>query len=197
MRRIVCIIAVSALVLNLAGCTALQKKFTPKKKKQVKMPRVYQFKEYKKKPTPELYQKHYAYWMTWQSELIKVLGENGKKDKRCIQEIVGNLRDMQSMLVEEKADIFDGHIERLESVKSEIFGNNVTQANKDYTRRVLEKEDRSIKREFCLRKMRNYLKKSFNEEPPAEQAPQEIAVKDPGPEPTSVVFMKTDDAPSN
>ena len=166
------------------------------------MPRVYQFKIYEKKPTPELYQKHYAYWMTWQSELIKVLGDNGKKDKRCIQEIIGNLRDMQSMLVEEKALEFESHIVRLESVESIIFGNNLTQSNKDYTRRVLEKEDRNIKREFRLKKMRSYLRKSFDEEPPAEQAPQEpapqeITVEEPGPEPVSVVFMKTDDAPAN
>jgi len=193
MKRIVCVVAIFILALNLAGCTALQKKFTPKKKKQVKMPRVYQFKIYEKKPTPELYQKHYAYWMTWQSELIKVLGENGKKDKRCIQEIIGHLRDMQGMLVEEKALEFESHIERLESVESIIFGNNLTQANKDYTRRVLEKEDRNIKRKFSLKKMRNYLRKSFDEEP----LPQEITVEEPGPEPVSVVFMKTDDALAN
>lgn len=164
MKRYFKVLVIAILAVNLAGCMALQKKFTPKKK-PVKMPRVYHTKEYDKNPTPELYQKHYAYWMTWQSELIKVLGDNGKKDKRCIQEIVGNLQDMQGILVEEKAAALEPHIVKMENVKDEIFGAEMTQANKDYVRRTLEREDRAIKREFSLKRVRNYLKKSFDEEP--------------------------------
>ncbi len=178
MKRIVIAITVIALSMNFAGCMALQKKFTPKKK-PVKMPRVYRTKEYEKKPTPELYQKHYAYWMTWQSELIKVLGDNSKKDKRCIEEIVGNLRDMQSILVDEKGDLLEPHIQRLESVKRDIASGASTQANKDNIRRTLEKEDRAIKREFCLKKMRNYLKKSFEDERAPEGTVKVEAAKEP------------------
>ena len=126
-----------SVILNLTGCEPLRKKFTRKKKPVTKMPRIYQVKKYVKKPTPELYQKHYAYWASWQSELVRVIGENRKKDKRCIDEIVSNLKDMQNILVAEKAQKMEPHIAKLEEVRDIIFNDDLTAANKDYIRRIL------------------------------------------------------------
>ena len=168
MRRWFSLLLIFFLVVNMAGCEALRKKFTRKTKEPVKMPRIYQLKKYEKKPTPELYKKHYAFWMTWQSELVRVLGENHKKDMRCIEEIVGNLYDMQNILVKEKADLLELHIEKMVKVKDVIFNEDLTTANKDYVKRTLEREDRYIKREFEYNKVKDYLKKSFEEEVSAE-----------------------------
>lgn len=151
------------ILANLAGCEPLRKKFTRKKKEPVKMPRVYQIKKYERKPTPELYKKHYAYWASWQSELTRVLGENHKKDSRCAEEIVGNLRDMQNMLVKAKADELNPRIEKIAKVKEMIFNEDMTSANKDYIKRTLEKEDRAIKRDFYYDKIKNYMKTTFDE----------------------------------
>ena len=164
------------IILNIAGCTTLQKKFTRKKKASVKMPHIYVVKKYEKMPTPELYQKHYSYWMTWQSELIKVLGENNKKDKRCIEEIITNLKDMQNILVKEKGDELTSHIDKLTRVKSTIFNEELTQANRDPVLMVLEREDRVIKREFVLKKVRDYLRKSFDEDE-GTNANEQVAVQ--------------------
>jgi hypothetical protein len=164
MRRILAILMVFFLLANLAGCEPLRKKFIRKKKEPVKMPRIYQLKKYEKKPTPELYQKHYAFWMTWQSELIKVLGENHKKDMRCIEEIISNLKDMQNILIQEKADKLQPHIDKLAKVKDVIFNEELTQANKDYVKRTLERIERAIKREFTYKKVKDFLKKSFEED---------------------------------
>lgn len=164
-KKIFAFILIFFFVASLTGCEAFRKKFTRKKKAPVKMPRIYQTKIYEKKPTPELYNKHYAFWVSWQSELIRVLGENHKKDVRCIEEIVGNLRDMQNILVEEKANQLEPHIEKLAKVKDVIFNEELTQANKDYVKRTLEREDRFIKKEFSYKKVKNYLKKSFEDEP--------------------------------
>ncbi len=163
MKRWLAFTLVIFMLANLTGCEAVRKKFTRKKKEPVKIPRLYQVKKYEKKPTPELYKKHYAYWSSWQSELIRVLGQNHKKDMRCIEEIAGNLRDMQNILVPEKGAILGNHIDKLVKTRDIIFKEELTQANKDYVKRTLEREDRFIKREFVYEKVKNYFKKSFDE----------------------------------
>jgi hypothetical protein len=164
MRRAVIFAVIFSMLLGTTGCEALKKKFTRKKKEVVKMPRIYQVKKYEKRPTPELYKKHYVYWMTWHSELLKVLGKNRKKDTLCINEIVGNLKDMEAILVKSKADELRPHIERLEKVRDIIIIEELSQANKAYVQRVLETEDRAIKREFTYKKVKDYFRTSFEDE---------------------------------
>jgi len=164
MRKFLTFLIAISLISGITGCDALQRKFTRKKKAVVKQPRIYQVKKYEKKPSPELYRKHYVYWMTWQSEMIKVLGQNHKKDIRCIEEAVGNLKDMQNVLLPEMAEKLQPHINRMSVVKDTILKEELSYANKDSVMHTLEREDRAIKREFAPGKVRNYLKKSFDDE---------------------------------
>ncbi|MBI5144280.1 MAG: hypothetical protein HZA30_04355 [Candidatus Omnitrophica bacterium] len=163
MKRALALVLIFFILVNLTGCETMRKKFTRKKKEPVKMPRIYQVRKYEKKPTPELYKKHYAFWTSWQSELISVLGQNHKKDMRCIEEIIGNLSDMQNILVQEKAGRLKTHIDKLVKVKDIIFNEELTQWNKDYVKRTLEREDRAIKREFSYKKVKDYLKVSYED----------------------------------
>jgi hypothetical protein len=163
MKKIIAVLLALFMVLNLAGCDALQRKFTRKKKETVKMPRIYQVKKYEKKPTIELYEKHYVYWVTFQSEILENLGESHKKDVVCIEHIVSNLKDMQAMLVKEKSDQLAPHIERLVRLKDSIEKEEMGHGNKTYAAATLEREDRFIKREFSPKKVRKFLKKSFEE----------------------------------
>lgn len=165
MKRLVSLFLVFFMLANLVGCEAVKKKFRRKKKEAVKMPRIYQVRKYEKRPTPELYKKHYAFWSSWQSELIGVIGQNSKKDKRCIEEIISNLEDMQNILVKEKADKLEPHIDKMMSVKDTIFRDELNPTTRDYLRRVLEREERFIKKEFVFEAVRNYIKTSFEEEP--------------------------------
>ena len=48
--------------------------------------------------------------------------------------------------------------------KDIIFNEELTQANKDYVLRTLEREDRLIKKDFSPGKVKNYLKKKFEDE---------------------------------
>lgn len=168
MRKALSVLIIISLVFGTAGCANLQKKFTRKKKTETKKPRIYQIKKYEKKPTPELYKKHYAWWMSWQSEILATLGKNHKKDRCCIEQIVSNLRDMQGILVPEKADELEPHIARLEEVKKIIFTEDLTQFNKTYVTMTLEREERYIKKNYSYRKVKDYLRQNFDEEPPAE-----------------------------
>jgi hypothetical protein len=149
--------------MSLTGCEALQKKFT-RKKTTVKKPHFYQLKKYTRKPSPELYKQHYAYWESWQSQLIQVIGENNKKDKQCIEEAVGHLKDMQNILIPTKAEEMQPHIEKMEDAKEAIFRGELNFAKRDDIRRTLEREDRAIKRGFCYNKVKDYLRKSFDDE---------------------------------
>lgn len=165
MKRYLAAIIALFLIANLTGCEAVAKKFRRKKKTTVKAPRFYQLKKYEKKPSPELYKKHYSYWVSWQMEIETKLGQNHKKDMRCMEEIVGNLRDMQNILIPEKGDVLGSHVDKLDKIRSEVSSGELSVTNRDYVRRSLERESRFIKREFCYGKVKNYLKKSFEEEP--------------------------------
>ena len=164
MKKSIGIILIILLALNFSGCETMRKKFTRKKKAVVKAPRIYQVKKYEKKPSPELYSKHYVYWASWQSELIKVLGQNHKKDLQCIEQIISNLNDMANILIPEKGALLKTHIDKLDKVRDMIAKEDLGVGNKHYALMTLEREERYIKREFSLTKMKDYLKKSFEDE---------------------------------
>jgi len=172
MRRMIALLVACCMVTALAGCSPeWKKKFTRKSKTTTKkMPRIYQVKKYDVKPSIELYKKHYVYWKTWQDELVEVIGENAKKDKRCIEEIVGQLGDMQNILVPEKADKLETHIEVMRKVADTIRDGDLSPTTRDYVRRKLEREERYIKRDFGPNKVRNYIRESFNDMPSPEMA---------------------------
>lgn len=163
-RSIIFLIAVS-LIINITGCSSIQKKFTRKKKSVKKAPRIYQLKKYENKPTPELYKKHYSYWVTWSSEILQTLGKNHKRDIRCIEEIVSNLTDMREMLVDDKAAKLQAHIDKYNKVRDTILQGNLSQFNKTYAMSTLEREDRAIKREFTYKHIEGSMRTSFAEEP--------------------------------
>ncbi len=169
MKRILACVIMFCLLLNITGCESMRKKFTRKKKESVKAPRIYQVKKYVKKPSPELYKKHYVYWMTWHSELLRVLGDNHKKDLSCIEGIISNLKDMQGILTDEKAAKLKPRIDSMLKVKEIIVNEDLTMFNKDYVRRTLEREDRAIKREFVYDKVKDSLRKSFEDENEKEE----------------------------
>ena len=153
------------LVINIAGCASVQKKFTRKKKETIKMPRIYQIKKYESKPTPELYKKHYVYWESFQSEMIMTLGQNNKKNKIYIEHILSNLRDMQNMLLPEKAAELETHIVRLVKIRDILAKEDLTTFNRNYIMMTLERESRYIKRGFVYSKVKNNMRTSYEDEP--------------------------------
>jgi hypothetical protein len=166
MKKAVALMVACIMMVTITGCSPeWQKKFVRKKKDVKKAPRIYQLKKYEKKPSLELYRKHYVYWETWQSELIEVLGYNHKKDVRCVTEALSNLQDMRNVLVPEKGDKLTKHINSMAQVKDMVMRNDESQpARRDYIRQRLERIDRVIKAEFSPKMAKNYIKKSFDEE---------------------------------
>ncbi|MBU0605879.1 MAG: hypothetical protein KKH77_06285 [Candidatus Omnitrophica bacterium] len=165
MRKISVFAMIFLLAVTLTGCDALQRKFTRKKKETKPIPRLYQLKKYDVKPSAALYSKHYAYWQSWMSELIQDLGDNHKKDVRCIDEALSQLHDMRNILVQEKADALTKHIRRIEKAREIIIKEGLSQYNKNQVLMTLEREDRIVKSEFTVSRIKNDIKESFDETP--------------------------------
>lgn len=190
MKKVIACIVLFFMIAGLSGCETVAKKFRRKKKEGVKMPRIFQEKKYIKKPTPELYKKHYAYWSSWHSELIQELGDNHKKDKLCIEQIISNLKDMRNILVPEKGGQLTPHIDKLARIKDIIANGEMSIANRTYILHTLEREERFVKKEFVYTKVKNSLKKSFEEEAIAVAPPKKDVLKEEETsEPQSVVRL--------
>ena len=165
MRRWVTLLLILSIVVSLAGCSEeWRRKFIRKKKDVAKKPRIYQVKRYLKEPTESLYTKHYNYTITWLSELIDDLGKNNKKDVRCIEEALAQIKDLRLFLLPEKASRLDKHIARLREVQELILKRDLDHANMDYARRSLEREERFLRSEFYYNKIKNCMKESFEDE---------------------------------
>ncbi len=159
-KTIAVLVVAGALLVGLAGCAQLQKKFTRKKKEPAtKIPHYRSVKEYVRAPAPQLYQKHYVYWRSWNTELLSVMGKNTKKDMRCINEIISNLQDMKNLLVPEKAAELEPHIARMEGVRKEIAGGDAKVYTNPHVRGTLESEDRAISRDFKYKVVKECVKK--------------------------------------
>jgi hypothetical protein len=165
MRKIFTILLTLALIISLAGCSEeWRRKFVRKKKGPAKKPRIYQVKRYNKEPTEALYTKHYNYAVTWLSEIVDDLGKNNKKDVRCIEEALMHIKDLQLFLVPQKAGQLDKHINRLKEIQDLILKRDLGHANMDYARRSVEREERFLRSEFYYNKIKDYMKKTFEDE---------------------------------
>ena len=154
-------IALLVLLANLSGCAELKRKFTPKKKPKP-IRRVYnRVEKYDIKPSMELYEKHYIFWINWHRELLETLGENFKSDVKCSQEITANTEDMATLLVDKMAAGLTPHVEALRKVEIIIDKRNMTKANETRIRRILEREYRAIKRKFSPKEMKDYIRKEW------------------------------------
>jgi len=151
------------LLFGASGCEALKAKFTRKKAKDAKVPAYYQLRKYDIKPSMELYEKHYVFWVNWQREIIAELGNNFKSDMRSIREIVSNLEDMASLLVEEEAARLEPHITKMRKVRVIIDKRNMTKANQTRSLHILERGYREVKRGFAPKKMKNNIRPDFKE----------------------------------
>ena len=165
MRRWISLLLILVIAASLAGCSEeWRRKFVRKKKDVAKKPHIYQTKRYAKEPTEALYAKHYNYTISWLSELADDLGQNSKKDARCIEEALGQMRDVQLFLVPEKAKELDKHINRIKEVQDLILRRDLGHANIDYARRSVEREERFLRSEFYYNKIKKHMRKSFDEE---------------------------------
>ena len=85
---------------------------------------------------------------------------------------------MQNILIPSKAEEMEPHIEKLEAAREIIFRGDLSFANKDYVRSIIEREDRAIRREFSYSKVKDFLKKSLDDEAPPQLSMAAVSEKD-------------------
>ena len=148
----------------LSGCAQLKEKFVPKKKEEQTNKKYISVREYDVHPNLELYTKRYIYWKNWHKELLDVLAHsNHKKTKVAVENDVSNLMDMQSMLVEEKAEGLQGYIDDMVKIEDQIKTEKVTMGNEVRIRRKLETIGREVRRYYSYNKVRGYIADDFRE----------------------------------
>ena len=105
MKKTITFLLFMTLMVNLAGCASVQKKFTRKKKEPKHIPAAVYFEEgpYQKKYSNAYYYKtHYTLWKSWQDDLINGVGGNRKKTQRNAEEALNHLTEMSHYLAPEK-----------------------------------------------------------------------------------------------
>ncbi|MBU4346150.1 MAG: hypothetical protein KKH29_02345 [Candidatus Omnitrophica bacterium] len=146
------------LLVTTLGCDAFVRKFTrkPKKENLSLEEMVFEPKEYERPQMTkeELYRHHFLYWKSWQDELIQVLSYNAvhKKQIDCVNEAIGNLEQLRSLLNEERQKDLDIYLNQLKGlkglIKKDIYGSNIAG-----NRLAAERIKRNILRDFSYRKI--------------------------------------------
>ena len=148
------IVSVFLAVAFLSGCAQIKEKFVRKKKEDTSLKQYIAVKEYDVHPNLELYTKRYIFWKTWQTELLKVLGDTNQKKKQvAAKEAISNLMSMKNMLVDEKGDQLQILIDKMIALENDIRTRRVTKANDVQIRRRLETLGRQIKLGFSYTKV--------------------------------------------
>ncbi|MEA3489687.1 MAG: hypothetical protein U9R44_05055 [Candidatus Omnitrophota bacterium] len=150
------------IVLTLSGCADLKDKFVRKSKEEAGIKQYYAVRPYDVHPSLELYTKRYVYWKSWHRELLSVLSDdNHKKKVVAIEQEVGNLMDMQRMLVDEKAEPLQKIIDQMSKIETQIKKERVTQGNEVRIRKKLESLGRQVKKDYSYNKIRDYIGSDF------------------------------------
>src|SRR5512135_1882612 len=101
------VILVIGVTLALTGCESFRKKFTRKKARpETEEPMVITPRDYSAHPFPPdvLYKQYFAYWKSWNDELLTSLQDQAshKKIVVCVTQSLMNLSKMKSYLADEQ-----------------------------------------------------------------------------------------------
>lgn len=161
----------AGVLFSLSGCADLERlkdQLLIKRKKdteeETKITRYVPVQTYDVHPSIELYTKRYIFWKNWHREVLAVLrDENQKKARVAIEQEVGNLRDMERMLVDEKGERLGEIVDEMSQIEEQIKKEKVTTGNEVRIRKKLESLGKEIKRDYSYNKMRGFIRDDFKQ----------------------------------
>ena len=167
--RLRTVAAACCLLLVASGCESMQRKFVRKSKApREKHNPVVQFQDYSSLMTPvDRYQKHYAVFGYWNSELMDALNGsviNPKKIREASAESLQELQQLQGLLDESLAAQLQPSIDTRARIDRRIQADNYVGPQFDVTRRELEAQTRSIQRSFYWRDVQDHLKQDIKQD---------------------------------
>jgi len=147
-----------AMVICIAGCAGLQRKFTRKKAKEEKVsPVVTTFDYAKELRVDELYKKRFLFWRTWQDELIERMDDMYKKRIECYDQAIMNLKEMQKYLAQSKAEELAPFIEEISSIDPDVRKKKLSKSEQYGMTQLLKKTKRQIDKQFSYSKIKDFL----------------------------------------
>jgi hypothetical protein len=161
MRNILAIIVIAAFVFSTVGCEAFVRKFTRKPKKD-RMPQEEMVVVPQEYNTPQLtkeeqFRNYFFYWKSWQDELIEaLLDTNQKKQVRCIDEAVKNLRELLPLLNADGQKVLNASLEKMNQLRG-VLENDTYATQRALHRVTAETIKRNILKEFSAVKLKGYL----------------------------------------
>ncbi|MBU4377218.1 MAG: hypothetical protein KKD29_07095 [Candidatus Omnitrophica bacterium] len=157
-KKFLLIWCVVLMVIVLAGCGDIMKKFVRKKDPGKEDYSFYQVEDYKPRPAPERYVKNYILWHNWHAELERTDDTNYTRDVFNLNESLKYLTAMRDLLDEEEAKKLDVQINDMQAVMERM--KNRMECVKDNTnnRRIVARVGRVVQDEFSYKRMRKYIK---------------------------------------
>jgi hypothetical protein len=160
----VLLLACLFLILDLAGCEAMGRKFTRKHKatEEKTEEMVLEPQEYKgdERSKEEIYREYLLFWESWHDELIEALSStsfNHKREVDALQEAIKNLMAIRDLLKPEKQKLLDTYISQLlaldAAVSQDLYNTNL--AN---NRQKAERIKRVIFKDFAYQKIKDHLR---------------------------------------
>ena len=156
MKKTVTFLLFLALMMPLAGCASVQKKFIRKKKEPRHIPAAVYFEEgaYQKKYSNAYYYKmHYTLWKSWQSDLIAGIGGNRKKTQRNAEESLNHLTEMSRVLTPEKEKELEPLLEELTRLVKKIDSGAYSNSENADLRAEFQKIKRLVDNDFYYDKV--------------------------------------------
>ncbi|MBI3316014.1 MAG: hypothetical protein HYZ87_03460 [Candidatus Omnitrophica bacterium] len=148
------------MMLDLAGCASIPKKFIRKKKEPKRIASVVYLQEgpYQKKFSNDYYYKtHYSLWASWHEEWLADLGHNQKKLERSAQETVSNLSELVQYLKPEKRAALETLLSEVRRLEQSVESRTVIKSQESSLRVELEKMKRLISNDFYYEKVKDDL----------------------------------------
>lgn len=146
------------LCISITGCASLQRKFTRKKKDEIKpLPIVTTYDYAKELRVDELYKKRFLFWKSWQGELIYRMDDTYKKRAECYDQLIQNLLEMQSYLNDEKYKELDAFIAEIRTVDPSVKKIDLTKTEKYKITQLLEKTKRLVDKRFSYSRVKDSL----------------------------------------
>jgi len=146
------------LCISSTGCSGLQRKFTRRKKEEVKPAPVITTYDYAKDlRVEELYKKRFLFWKTWQGELIDRMDASYKKRVECYEGILMNLGEMEKYLSESKVEELTPFVKEIKSIDPGIRKKRLSRSEKNKMRHLLENTKRRIDKKFSYSKIKDFL----------------------------------------
>ena len=145
------------LILGLAGCETLPKKFIRKKKEPAHMPAAMSLDPgpYQKQFSNEYYYKtHFTFWRTWHDDMISNLGGNSKKLKRASEEAYSHLEQMSRYLKPERQAELTPLVAEMDRYRRKFAQDTASRTETGSLRVELEKIQRLVANDFYYEKVK-------------------------------------------